>query len=68
MELSFVFKFKLQESLRIILANKIKNEILGEKMPFFDQKTNFGICNLSNFSLDTDNSHIMGHFGTHSCM
>ena len=35
-------------------------------MPFFTKKQQFlEFANLSNFSLDTDNSHIMGHFGTY---
>ena len=37
----------------------------------FDQKKQeqfLEFANLSNFSFDTEKSHIMGHFGTNSCM
>ena len=72
-ELSFVLKYKLQESLSIILAKRYKK--MGEKTIFLSknktkkqQQQFLEFANLSNFSLDTDNAHIMGQFGTNSCI
>ena len=46
----------------------IKNEILGEKGIFNKKTTFFKFVSLPNFSLDTNISHIMGHFDTNCSM
>ena len=38
-------------------------------MPFLTKNQQFlEFANLLNFSLDTDDSHVMGNFGTNICM
>ena len=67
-KLSFVFKYKLQKSWRIILA---RQHFFKKWWKWhFKPKTTFLECvNLLNLiSLDTNISHIMGHFGTNTCM
>ena len=69
-ELNSVFKFKLLRSRRIIFVNNLKKNLGVKNAMIFNQKkttTFHGNCLLVyvlNLSLDTDISHVIGHFGT----
>ena len=56
----YSFKFPCQIKLKFW----VKKTFLTKKQ----QQQFLEFANLSNFSLDTDNSYVMGHFGTISCM